>query len=99
MAYLTVAMTMIAVGFVLFTWGIDRMDDLARNAGAIIIGISIIMWVGALRITKREQEEQRERGKRLIAIIEAIARKMGVDVDKLNNKGERTWRQGRGSCV
>ena len=44
MAYLTVSMTMIAVGFILFTWGIDRTDELARNAGAMIIGLAII-WI------------------------------------------------------
>ena len=89
MAYLTVSMTMIAVGFILFTWGIDRTDELARNAGAMIIGLAIIMWVGGLRIATREQKKQEKRWEQIITILKAMATKMGVDVDNINDGDKR----------
>ena len=85
MVYLTISMTGLAIGFVLFTWGIGREDNIAIFGGAGIIVIAIVMWFLALRKAEIEQREQRARWNHLFAILEAIAEKMGVDLDRLNS--------------
>ena len=81
MVYLTITMTMIPLGFVIFIWGLDKGNNTNTFAGAIIIALAIVMWIGSMQIAKREHNEETKRQERIIAILEDIATKMGADVN------------------
>ena len=42
---ITVAMALLAIGFVLFTWGIDSADTTARNAGGLLILLALLCLI------------------------------------------------------
>ena len=70
---ITVSMALIAVGFVLFTWGIDVEDHTARNVGGLLIFVAIIMWIASIPLTKREHDEERnERDKKHSELLEEL---------------------------
>ena len=67
---ITVAMALLAIGFVLFTWGIDSVDATTRNVGGLLIFLAIIMWIVSIPLAKRERaEEQSERDKKHTELI------------------------------
>ena len=81
--WLTVSMTALVLGFGILTWNKDGAE-IWKIFGAIIIGIAIIMWIWSLQMLKDEQKDQKKERRYLTTLIEAIAKKMGVDVSKLN---------------
>ena len=81
---ITVAMALIAVGFVLFTWGIDSTDATARNVGGFLILVAIIMWIASIPLVKRERNEQLdERNKKH---NELLAELKGIRTDLTKRK-------------
>lgn len=76
MLNITVAMALLSIGFVLFTWGIGSADTMTRNVGGLLIFLAIIMWIISIPLAKKERvEEQKERDRKhneLIAELKGI---------------------------
>jgi len=47
------------------------------------------MWFVSVKTALKEQRDDADRQNRLIFILEAIAKKMGVDADKINDNKEK----------
>jgi hypothetical protein len=45
-------------------------------AGGLIVGLAVVMWFVSVRTALKEQKDDADRQKRLISILEAIAKKM-----------------------
>ena len=73
--YFTGAMTMIPVGFAIFLWGMDKNNNTNLYGGAILILLSIVLWIVSLRkATTERREEKKERDNQLQVIIDALNR-------------------------
>jgi len=86
MVYLTVAMMALPTGIVIYIWGSTNNSTKNMVAGGLIVVLAVVMWFLSVRTALKEQKDDAERQNRLISILEAIATKMGVDVDKINGK-------------
>ena len=73
--YFSGAMTMIPVGFAIFLWGLDSANNTNIWGGAILIGLSVLLWIASLRkATTERKEEKEERERQVKSIIDALDR-------------------------
>ncbi len=85
-AYLTVAMTMIPLGFYLLIQGADKEEYFIRNAGVIIIIIAIILWCVSLRHAKKEhKDEMDKRDEQLKSILNSINKNTDRIIEEMKN--------------
>jgi len=55
-------------------------------AGVALFIVAMWLWMRTFSQIKIDEAEKHKENQHVIAILEAIATKMGVDVDKLNNE-------------
>lgn len=97
MFMLAMGIGLTAIGIAELSWGIDKDNLVLRILGGLVTIAGLIfivysMWQ-AQKDKKAELKEKAERDKKrgeqhnhLMAVLEAIANKIGADVDKVNKE-------------
>ena len=84
--YITIGTTLLPFGLAVLVIGGDRHDWFLGIAGGVIALFGVFTLAYAIRKAGEEKEIRYKRDNHLIAVLDAIAKKLGVDVDKVHKE-------------
>jgi uncharacterized membrane protein len=87
--YLAIATFAIPLGITAIFWGSDKGYNFLIYAGAIVALLGLVLVYLAISQAEKEKKERDKRDNHLIAVLEAIAKKLGAEVNKTNEQGEK----------